>query len=354
MKVLILGPVQSDRYFGGVATFTESLADAMIELGHETEILTDYSNKATTISGAKISAVSKKPQRRNILLPYLINKELNRRSSDLIISSLEYGLALALPIKSQAKTIHYLHAFPAKTMAGYLKTKALNLSMKLIARNVNFMIANSSLTSVINKEIYGIRVDDMYNIGLDSYFSSLEFDNTKKEKGSILYAGRMASEKNIFELINAIRILREQGNSSIIKFAGSGPELDEVKKQAEAFSLNIQFLGTLDKQSLSKEYETAEIFISLNPHEPFGLTYLEAIKAYCKIVSPFSGGQLDISRVFPENFTFTNPYSSLGIVASIKNSLESAVPKNNYVEEYFSYRILANQLIEKCKLKETS
>ncbi|MBL3654838.1 glycosyltransferase family 4 protein [Fulvivirga sediminis] len=355
MKVLIVGPVQSDKYFGGVATFTESLADGFKINGfEEVEILTDYTIKPTTHYGCAISAIFKEPKRRNPLILRRLAHQINIREVDLIITSLEYGLSLLFIKKNSAVKIHYLHAFPARTMAGFFKTIGLNKAMKLISRKADFMISNSSLTSVVNKEIYGIKSDNIISIGLGYEFidavNTLVLGNStfkkNKKRGQILYAGRMASEKNIYSIIESVEALyKEKDIDFNMIMIGEGEDYPELAQKYNQSTFPIEFIGAKNQDTIVKYYLESEVFISMNPHEPFGITYLEALFTNCKIVCPLTGGHMDFSNLFHEHFFLTNPYDCTSIKESLKDALQSDIPSYNKNIERFNYANVANDII---------
>ena len=89
MKICIIGPVYTSYYFGGVATFTESLADGFAKNNHDVKIITDYSERKFTINGTSILSIFDKPSRKNYKMPKKIAKEILKFNPDLVVSSLE-------------------------------------------------------------------------------------------------------------------------------------------------------------------------------------------------------------------------------------------------------------------------
>ena len=351
MKICLIGPVQSNKYFGGVATFTESLADGFKLLGHEVKIITDYANEPATYKGVPIIKTTDRLLRRSVILPFKIKKAIIEFNPDLIISSLEYGWVLPL-IKSKLKSVvcfHYLHAFPAITTGSILKKYLLNYSMKYISNYADQMIANSRLTAVINAELYGIRVDSILNIGVGyEILDRIRSVDKPKNKGTILYAGRLAKEKNIYNFLNALEILKNSFNQDFEAYiAGDGPEKQKIDSFCRRSKIKVRLVGQQNPQELSGYYRSAEIFISLNPHEPFGITFLEALVANCKIVCPFTGGQFDFTSSFKESFTFVNPYSSISIAKGLQLALDLTNDFDNtsIIEAEYTYKNLANKLI---------
>ncbi len=349
MKVCILGPVVSSKYFGGVAVFTESMADGFKLIGHEVQIITDYTEKNETINHSPIEAVFKSPLRRNIRLPFLLNKKVIKLKPDILLTSLEYGwgnsyLKKKLP---NTKIVHYLHAFPAKTTGSKLKNIVLNESMKFIAKGTDYMLSNSKLSSVVNKEIYGIRSDYIVSIGVGyDLLKTFEDANIVKEPNTVLYAGRFAKEKNILNLIEALRKIKNEQLK--IFFAGDGPERKNVEAYAKKHNVNAFFLGQLDHKKLREYLSRSEVFVSLNPHEPFGIAYLEAFLYDCKVVCPLTGGQNDFINEFSESVFLTNPYMPGEIARTIDLALKNKKEKHyqDLILEKFTYSVVAKKILE--------
>ena len=48
-------------------------------------------------------------------------------------------------------------------------------------------------------------------------------------------------------------------------------------------------------------YKKSEVFVSLNDSEPMGIVFFEAVLLHCKVVSPFTGGQVESLYDLPVN-----------------------------------------------------
>jgi len=340
MRVCITGPVHSDKYFGGVATFTESLADGFKLSGHEVIIVTDYCDKPTTQHGVAIEGMGSKVYRRDPRLVGVIQKAIVDFQPDLLVTSLEYGWVLGRIAKKLPNTLfyHFLHAFPAVTTGSYIKKVLLNGSMKYIAKYAHKMISNSRVTSVVNAEIYGIRVDEIIKIGVSYPFLEKVKPNLEKEPKTILFAGRLAKEKNIINYIKGLQILNERLNGQFKAYlAGHGPERAYLEEYAKEHNVPVEFLGQLRQKDLLPYYEKSEVFVSLNPHEPFGITYLEAILTQCKTVCPFTGGQLDFIDEFPGYFYQVNPYQPAAIADGVERALAGSLDPAGVQRIYDNY-----------------
>ena len=93
----------------------------------------------------------------------------------------------------------------------------------------------------------------------------------------LLYLGRLAKEKNIAELIDALpRISR-----GVLLIVGDGPERAALQARAEALGLTdrVRFAGMVPPAEVPRYYALADAFVSASTSEAQGLTYIEALAA---------------------------------------------------------------------------
>jgi alpha-1,6-mannosyltransferase len=106
----------------------------------------------------------------------------------------------------------------------------------------------------------------------------------------LLYAGRLAREKNLSLLIETMALLDPAVYRLAI--AGAGVLLDSLRRVCAAKGLaHVFFLGHIaDREALADHFANADIFIHPNPREPFGIAPLEAMSAGTALVAPDAGG----------------------------------------------------------------
>ncbi|HKD06511.1 MAG TPA: glycosyltransferase [Bryobacteraceae bacterium] len=106
----------------------------------------------------------------------------------------------------------------------------------------------------------------------------------------LLYAGRLAPEKNLSLLINAMEQLPAQEYRLLI--AGDGILRAQLEIESRQRGLDhVVFLGHIgDRESLASCYANCDVFVHPNPREPFGIAPLEAMAAGLPLVAPASGG----------------------------------------------------------------
>lgn len=106
----------------------------------------------------------------------------------------------------------------------------------------------------------------------------------------LVYVGRLAMSKGIFEIIEALRIMRNHGKNIQLVFAGTGPEEVRLRARVNDFDLkdNVHFAGAIFGAHKDKIWEEADLFVFPTYHWE-GLPYalLESMSARTPpVVSP--------------------------------------------------------------------
>jgi alpha-1,6-mannosyltransferase len=109
-------------------------------------------------------------------------------------------------------------------------------------------------------------------------------DSLKKEypdfssRLNIFYPHRFSEEKGVRTLLKALDILESrQVRLPQIFFAGTGPDLEMVKRAAQKWS-SVHYLGFIqDPQKMAAFYATSDMTLALSGWETFGLSILEAM-----------------------------------------------------------------------------
>lgn len=112
-----------------------------------------------------------------------------------------------------------------------------------------------------------------------------------------LYVGRVAHEKNIDFLLDAVALARESLPGLLLLIAGEGPALAELRSVVgeRGLSGSVQFLGYLDRQcELPDCYAAADVFAFASRTETQGLVLLEAMAAGLPLVALSAMGTADI------------------------------------------------------------
>ncbi len=106
----------------------------------------------------------------------------------------------------------------------------------------------------------------------------------------VLYAGRLAPEKNVTLLPDIMALL--DPSQFWLAIAGEGILREKLQADCRRRGIrNVAFLGHVaDRDRLANHYANADVFLHPNPREPFGIAPLEGMAAGLALVAPDSGG----------------------------------------------------------------
>jgi glycosyltransferase involved in cell wall biosynthesis len=107
-----------------------------------------------------------------------------------------------------------------------------------------------------------------------------------------LFAGRLVTEKGVFDLLQAYNALPSQLRTEIgLVFAGEGPARGELEHRAASFSPGVvQFTGFAQREELASYYGLAEIFVFPTHTDPWGLVVNEAMACGLPIICSSAAG----------------------------------------------------------------
>ncbi len=115
----------------------------------------------------------------------------------------------------------------------------------------------------------------------------------------LVYAGRLAPEKNLGLLLETMRQLRPEHPEIVLLIVGDGIERAAMecaimrKDAVDSVDIRdvVKFLGYIgDRSELAEILAGCELFLHPNPKEPFGIAPLEAMASGLVLVAPNSGG----------------------------------------------------------------
>ncbi|MBF0299555.1 MAG: glycosyltransferase [Oligoflexia bacterium] len=164
----------------------------------------------------------------------------------------------------------------------YLMEMLLNLyyvrtPMRIIPTGVdeNYFICNDD-----NKEIKKeIKIAD------DPVFENIF--NTIKDHKTMLFVGRVAKEKNIKFLINALHKLILKNDNLKLMIVGDGPDKAELEKYIHKMQLkdHVVFTGFIERSKLAQLYSIADVFVFASKVESQGLVILESMTCGTPVVA---------------------------------------------------------------------
>lgn len=339
MKVCILGPVTTNKYWGGVATFDEALAEAFIEDGHDAVILSTQAGEDANKKNLPI----------RILKSGQLVTAVQKIAPDVVIASLNYGRFF--PKIKGSRKIYFLHGFFNFASYGAVKTLLAVCYQKWMCSHADEIVSNSYFTSALNYKFWKIKSNKVAWLGVDSdYIHRVNQKETivNTNNGKVLFAGRLVKGKGVDTIINAFAQLENSTGKYTLVIAGDGPLRSDLEELARSRGVNACFLGKVEHSKMYELYCDSEVFISLNETEPFGITYVEALLSWCKIICPKTGGQVEFLCDYTDRVRFVEPYEekdiSVGIQTLFNRSTQAV--KSEILTEKFSYKNAVNLLLK--------
>jgi phosphatidylinositol alpha 1,6-mannosyltransferase len=107
-------------------------------------------------------------------------------------------------------------------------------------------------------------------------------------EATLLYVGRLATEKRLDLLAQALRGLT---NARLV-LVGDGPERQRLERQFAG--LPVHFTGYLQGDALAAAYASADLFVFPSDSETFGQVIQEAMASGLPVVAARAGGALDL------------------------------------------------------------
>lgn len=142
----------------------------------------------------------------------------------------------------------------------------------------------------------------------------------------LLYLGRFIKEKGIFDLIEAIKILKTKGIKVHLLFAGSGDLEEEIIEESRQKGIEdyISVIGPVHGNVKNQLIKRANLMIRTSYHEVFPITYLEAMSFGTPVIAtpvgdvPYLAEKSHAIELVPVN----NPEIIAETIARLKSSPE--------------------------------
>lgn len=112
------------------------------------------------------------------------------------------------------------------------------------------------------------------------------------------FVGRLIRSKGLFEAMEAVRILRADGDFRDVELwiAGSGPAKNEIETWSRAHGMDgcIKLVGTIDGADKVAFFREADVFVFPSYHEGLPYAILESLAAGTPVIASRTGGIPDV------------------------------------------------------------
>ena len=304
-------------FINGVSTSVKMLEDSLRKQGHQVYIVTvnpenmkykyENGNRIIRIPGVPIGIYD---YRLTGAYPLKAVNKIRKWNLDIIHTHTEFGIGSFARIIGKQFNIPIVHTYHTmyEDYVHYI-TKGFfdGASKKIVEYITNFycdhtateLIVPTKKTYDLFKDKYkytrnvhiiptGIDVEKFYK----ENYKEKEIDELRekyglnKNKPTILFVGRLGTEKSVDLLINAHKELVKKYDANLL-IIGDGPDADSFKKLAVKNKVedNVIFTGKVPWEEVGKYYQLADIFATASRTETQGLTVIEAMAASLPVVA---------------------------------------------------------------------
>ncbi len=134
-----------------------------------------------------------------------------------------------------------------------------------------------------------VHVKPMVPANLDRFLS---IERAPHEVPRVLFAGRLALQKNLPLLIDVARLLHERGRRFELHIVGDGPEETSLRAHAAKSGLNgaLQFRASVPREEIAEVFAAADVFALSSDYEGYPRVLMEAAAAGLPIVTTAVSG----------------------------------------------------------------
>ncbi|WP_414041854.1 glycosyltransferase [Acidithiobacillus sp. M4-SHS-6] len=321
MRILMI----SDTYFpriSGVATSIRSFRQGLEQLGHQVDLLVPDYDSSTGDDPGIVRIPSRKirlyPEERLMQPRTLLRSraKLAARQYDVLHIQTPFvahylgnhlARRLKLPVISSYHTYfeaylgHYYGKIPTRIRQAMVRIP----SRQQCAAVDGLIVPSQAMAAVlrnygVNTPIQviptGIRLSPQPHPA-EQRVCFRKRHEIAEHRPVLLYAGRIAPEKNIGLLLSMLRQLRQQRPDVLLLLAGDGPARPSLEKEARDTQLtdHVRFLGYLDHLlELPQAYAAADLLVFASETETQGMVLLEALAAGLPVVAVPVMGAADL------------------------------------------------------------
>lgn len=179
-------------------------------------------------------------------------------------------------------------------------------------------------------------------VSMESFHPSKRREDWRQQLGIeqnkllLLYVGRLAPEKDVEVLLNAMHLVNKQlGNLVQLALVGDGPSKEELKAKA---SDNATFIGYLQGEDLAAAYASADLFVFPSVTETLGNVVLEAMASGLPVIASKAGGIKDNLRHL-ENGIACKPRNAVSMARAITTLVEDNNLRTNLANQAYQYAL---------------
>lgn len=285
----------------GVATSTALFTEGLRRLGHRVHVFAPVHPAAVSerdvhrLPGLQLTATPDYP----LLLPIgpVASRRLPLDDLDVVHTmhpfvagyvAHAWARRLGVPLVFTAHTQYHAYVHYAPTPAG-ITAWATKRHVAAFARAADVvLVPGDAIVDVLRSYGFGGAIERMPNpVDLGRHAGSLDpelrarFD-VPLDAPLLLYVGRMAPEKGLARLLDAVAAARRTEPRLHLMMVGDGPSRATLAARDEA---NVHWVGPVDHREVANYVRTANLFVSASTTEVQPMTFLEALAGGTSVVA---------------------------------------------------------------------
>ncbi|MHC1747052.1 MAG: glycosyltransferase family 4 protein [Cellulosilyticaceae bacterium] len=296
----------------GVVSSIVTLEKELIKQGHNVSIFTISHPQAVNDPSyvyrlPSMPFVFLKDHRVGILYSVKTVRKIKKLKLDIILSQTEFSLGLFAKILSSRlhlPMVHTYHTMYEEYM--HYVSKGVELSPELARKyskkfcnSVTGVVAPTAKTEKLLRS-YGVTTPiAVIPTGIDfTPFRSTSYApdeitglkntfNLSSDTPTVLFIGRIAKEKSIDVLIQAMPLVLDKIPTAKLVIVGDGPARKELTHLTHDLGIeeSVVFTGMQPWNTIGKFYQLGDVFVSASVSETQGLTFAEAMAASLPVVA---------------------------------------------------------------------
>jgi len=323
MKVLMLTWEYPPDHVGGLGRHVCQLSEAMALQGTEVHIIAPGKQEVNSGGGSKPFV--------HHIVPYAVsspdflswvlqlNIVLSERAARLVHEEGDFDLVHAHDWLAAFAGRAFKHAFRVPLVATIHATEAgrnagIHNRQQAYISDVEWWLGYEAwrvicCSQYMKREVRGVfSVPDDKVVVVPNGVNPDEFSTTDRtlsrkafasdDQHLLFFIGRLVREKGVQVLLEAARILLQQGENIKLVIAGTGPYEEELKFMAASLGIfsHVYFTGKVSDKMRNHLYRWADASICPSLYEPFGIVALEAMAAGSGLVASDVGGLSEVVR----------------------------------------------------------
>jgi glycosyltransferase involved in cell wall biosynthesis len=147
--------------------------------------------------------------------------------------------------------------------------------------------------------------------------------NVSQNTFCLLNVGGNHPRKNLIAILKALHLIKQRGLSvQLWKVSDDFTTEDKQFIKANDLENSIQYLGCLDRPTLVKAYNAADVLVAPSLHEGFGITLLEAMACGTPVITSNTSA---MPEVVGDAGILVDPHSSQAIVDAVYRLSEDSI-----------------------------